>query len=162
MPQNIADTLLAYGGITSADFPQILGANPFHADPSGRSAPDPDHYECVEQLSYVPGQPNIESFGISNAYTSSATNTTSHQYSVRLAIAGTWLYQSLKGSDTWTWSHSSSATNTSTSQSTEQVSLHQPTAGYTGSTLVFVYVDKVYKTILFSFVPPSVPTARCQ
>lgn len=162
MPANIAADLYAYGGITAADFPQILGADPYAYDPSGAAQPAPDYFECVEQLYYIPGLPNIEGYRVSNTYASANTNAVSHSYTVRLALSGTWLSQKINASDSWTWSHSSATTNTSTSSVSEQVTLRQPSAGYAGPTVVYVYVDKVYKTLMYSFLPPLTPTAYCQ
>jgi hypothetical protein len=52
--------------------------------------------------------------------------------------------------------------NTATSTSTARVNLHQPSASYTGTTILFVYVDKIYKTLMYSFLPPLTSNAYCQ
>lgn len=161
MPQNMAADLLTWGNITQADYLQILAADPYAHDPDGDLPPDPLHYECIEQIQYSPGNPDVLGFSISNTYSSQLTATVSHTYTKKLAITGTWLYQKLGGSDQWTWSNSSSSSNTSTSSVSMSVNLHQPTLGYSGPTVLNVYVDKIYKTLLYSFVPPASPNQYC-
>lgn len=161
MPQNMAADLLTYGNINPADYPQILAADPYANDPLGQAAPDPLHFECVEQLQYSPGNPDVLGFSISNTYSSQLTSAVSHSYTRKIAIAGTWLQQKLGGSDQWTWTNSSSSSNTSTSSVAMSVNLHQPTVSYQGPTILNVYVDKIYKTLMYSFVPPTVPNQYC-
>lgn len=160
-PANIRNQLSAHG-ITAADIPQLLAVDPYAYDPSGSSQPDPVRFECVSQMYYIPGNPNTQTNLISNTYTSAHTDAAAHNYSVKLALAGTWLHQKLNASNTWSWSDSSSTTNTSTSSVSMQVSLHQPSQGYLGPTIVYAYVDKIYKTLMYSFLAPTVPNSYCQ
>ena len=67
----------------------------------------------------------------------------------------------LKDGTSWTWENSSSATNTATNKAAQALTLHKPSATYAGPTLVYVYIDKIYKTEMFSYLPPLVSTAKC-
>ena len=99
---------------------------------------------------------------MANTYSSSNTTTVSNDYSVKLTLTGTILFGKFNASDTWTWRNSSSTANSVTQGASQKVTLRQPTSAYVGPTVVYVYVDMIYKTLLYSFEPPVVPNASCQ
>ncbi len=161
MPTNVMDTLRNWAGITEADYPQILAASPFAFDPGGLGSPAPEHYECIETLYYVPGLGGSVSFSIGNSYNSTVSTSTEHTYSVQLELSGTVLVGKFNATDKWTWSNGSSTSNYSGNSSTLSVNLAQPSAAYLGPTVLYVYVDKIYKTLMYSFIGPANPNAYC-
>jgi hypothetical protein len=163
MPPDVANTLALFG-ITPNVYPALLDSNPFSGDLGGFSVPSPDRYECVQQVYYIPGLPNMLGFQIANTYSSATTRTTSHSYTVRLDVAGTFLDGAFKmtAGDAWTWSNSSATTNATTNKSSVKLNLRQPNLAYRGPTILNVYIDKVYKTLMYSFVLPAAGTAKCQ
>jgi hypothetical protein len=161
MPQNVSRDLGAWG-VFPTDYTEMLKADPYAYDPAGIAQPASQRFECVEQLYYLPGLPNHITYSMSNSYSSTVTTGTSHTYKVKLGLEGTILSQKFSADNSWTWENSSSTANTSSTATTARLYLNQPSASYTGSTVLYVYVDKVYKTFLYSFHPPSAPTALCQ
>jgi hypothetical protein len=153
MPPNVAATLSQHG-IGAPDYQQILQADPFSADPTGRGKPDPTRFVVMTVLPYEPiaGQ---YTYKTNNNYTSSTTTQTSVNYTVGATVSATIIGQQLKVSDSFTWGDSSS--NKVSTQTTENatVGISMPSSAYTGPTDLYVYVDTVYKTFFFSFLSPS-------
>ena len=76
-------------------------------------------------------------------------------YTTSVTVSGTASFVGLfKASMTattgMTFSHSTSQRNTTGSSTTQSFTLTQPPYGYAGPTIVRVYLDKVWKTFVFS------------
>src|SRR6266480_428194 len=153
MPSNVASTLSQHG-ITAQDYMQILNADPFANNPNGQGKPDPARFAQLTVLPYEPisGQ---YTWKTGNNYTSSTTNASNVSYSVGATVSTSVIQQSLKISDKFTWGNSSSQKNTVGSSQTETFVLAMPSSTYSGPTDLYVYVDTIYKTFLFSFFDPS-------
>lgn len=161
MPSGVQTQLAGYG-ITSADYPTMLSADPFA---NGATTIDPSRYAPLNMTfpyepPLNPGDPSTTtSFTAAFSSTSTTSTTTTHQYSVSASVSGglnftsLW-HSSLKIDNTWTWTHTNfRSTSTGTSESAS-VTVGGPSYGYTGPTSIAVYYDKIYKTFLFApFVP---------
>ena len=146
----VRDTLQRHG-ITEADYPQILSVDPFAYDPTGTSTPDPTRFVLVDTY---PFEYLHDTFNrtTNNNYTSTTTDTSKVTYWVGISATTGILFTKLKISDQFTWSSESKNTNTAATSDTETFFLTMPTVEYTGPTNLYLYVDKIYKTFMTSFV----------
>jgi hypothetical protein len=160
MPPGVKARLDAYG-ITTADYAEILKADPFAL---GNVPVDPARYTALNTT--FPYEPPFASgdtsptlttavtYSTANTTTSSSTN----EYSVGMTATGTvnlplLLKTALKIDNSWTWTDATSHTTAVGSTESASVSIGGPAFGYTGPTDVAVYYDRLYKTFLFTFVP---------
>ena len=155
-PSQCAATLnfLSSVGITSADYPSILGANPF-AYPNAPPTPDPRRYVRIDSLSYLPdptGRTVV--YTENNSTTITNSETTSYGYSVAAGLSASYDGTSLRTPDTFTFGSSSTTSNRTGSTNSSAFSLSMPSFEYTGPNTLFVYLDTVFKTFMFSTVPP--------
>lgn len=154
MPSDVATTLSQYG-ITTKDYSQILGSDPFASDSTGTGKPDPARFTYATVYPYEPISGQF-TYALNNSYASSINQTATVNYTVGASVSPSILGQSpLKVSDTFTWGNSSSQKASTGSSETETVVLSMPSSAYTGPTDLYVYVDTIYKTFLLSFVSPS-------
>ncbi len=137
-------------GITSADYPSILGANPF-ADPNASQAPDPDRYVLIDSVVYF-ADPTATTFTYTENNSTTTTNsvTISYGYSVGAGLSPSYDGTSLKISDTLTFTSSSTRSNRTGSTNSSAFTLSMPSNAYTGPTTLFVYMDTIFKTFMFS------------
>jgi hypothetical protein len=154
MPTNVQNTLQMHG-VTSQDYDHILNSDPFAFDSSGSTRPDPDRFQYITVLPYEPTVPNSYTWSTENNYTSSDTNGESVSYTAGASWTGQVLSNELEVSGKHTWTSSSSSTNSQSGSNTQTVVLTMPSATYTGPTNMYVYVDKIYKTFMFSFLAPQ-------
>jgi hypothetical protein len=161
MPPGVQNQLASYG-ITSADYPAMLSADPFA---NGATTIDSSRYAPLNMTfpyepPLNPGDPSTTTnFTATFSSTSTSSTTTTHQYSVGASVSGgfnfasVW-HASLKIDNTWTWTHTNfRSTSTGTSESAS-VSVGGPSFGYSGPTSIAVYYDRLYNTFLFApFVP---------
>ncbi len=150
---------LAARGVTSGDFPEILKSNPFASDQAGLTRPDPARFEPVAAFNYQWNLAGYNGVGISNEYRSTTTTTSEVTYTVKASLEGEGgfldaIKGKLKLEGSFSWSHSSANTSTTSSHKAAAVTLAMPSLAYSGPPEVYVYVDKVFKTLMFSFVPP--------
>jgi hypothetical protein len=153
MPSGVAETLNEHG-ILSDEFPQILLADPFANDPSGKQRLDPGRFVLKTALPYVPTG-DTYTFGVDNNYSQTEKNSSSLSYSVGASVSGEIIGNKLKVSNTYTWTNASSQSNSSSSANSSTVSVAMPSANYAGPSDIYVYVDTVYKTFVLSFLNPS-------
>ncbi len=151
---NCASTLslLDSAGITPDDYPSILGADPY-ADPAAATqTPDVNRYVMIDAVSYI-YQPTITTFSYNENNSTTYTNstTTSYSYSVGYSSSFTVFDTGLKSSSTFTWTNESTTSNKTGSTSTSAFTLSNPSASYPGPYTLFVYMDTIYKTFMFSF-----------
>jgi hypothetical protein len=138
-------------GITPADYPNILGADPF-ADPNASPTPDASRYVRIGSVNYFPdsaASPVTHSENNSTTATNSTTST--YSYSVSSSVSGSYDGVSLKNPDIFTWTSSSTQSNKTGSTDSIPLTLSLPSSPYSGPTTLFVYLDTIYKTLLFSF-----------
>lgn len=161
MPTGVQSQLASYG-ITSADFPTMLSADPFA---NGATTIDASRYAPLNMTfpyepPLNPGDPSTSTnFTAMFSSTSTSSTTATQQYSVGVSVSGginftpLW-HASLKIDNTWTWTHTNfRSTSTGTNESAS-VTVGGPSFGYAGPTSIAVYYDRIYKTFLFApFVP---------
>jgi hypothetical protein len=147
---SVRATLERYG-VTEADYPQILSADPFAYDPPGASTPDPARFALIRTWYYEPLRDTIN-FTTNNNYTSTITDIRTVSYTE--GVTATWgpLFMQLKVSNQFTWTNESKNVNTVATSDTETLFVEMPSFQYSGPTVLYVYVDKIYKTFMVSFV----------
>jgi hypothetical protein len=142
-------------GITAADYPSIVGADPF-ADPNAPQTPDPSRYVFVTRFQYAfqPAGSSLTAM-LTNSSNAGNSQTSTYSYSVSAAPGASYDGVSLKDPGKFTWTNSSTPSNkTGSSNQSITLVLAQPSASYSGPFTLFVYVDAIYKTFMFSFAPP--------
>lgn len=162
MPSGVQSQLASYG-ITSADYPAMLSADPFA---NGATTIDSSRYAPLNttfpyEPPLNPGDPSTTTnFTASFSSTSTSSTTSTYSYSVGASVSGgigvpaMW-HASLKVDNTWTWTHTNfRSTSTGTSESAS-VSVGGPSFGYSGPTSIAVYYDRIYKTFLFAPFAPG-------
>jgi hypothetical protein len=138
---------LAANGITAADFPEILKAHPF-ADPGASPSPDPDRYVLIDSVNFLPDPTSSTyTYNLTNNHTTTNARTSSVSFNV--GFSGS--FPLLKNSHTLTYTQSSTTSNRTGSSGTSTFVLSLPSAPYSGPSTLFVYVDTIYKTFMFSF-----------
>ncbi len=150
-PALCADTLnfLNANGITAADYPQMLSVHPF-ADPSASPSPDPKRYVLIDAVNFLPDPTtSTYTYTLSNSSTITNSQTTSLSYTVELGFAST--ASILKQSNKLTFTQSSTESNRTGSSSTSSFTVSLPSAPYGGPGTLFIYLDTIYKTFMFSF-----------
>jgi len=146
-----AVNLLSSVGITSADYPSILGANPF-ADPNASPTPDPSRYVLIDSVFYLP-DPTATTFIYTENNSTTITNSQTAIYSYSVSAGASVSYDgvSLKDSTKFTWTTQSTQSNKTGSTNSSAFTLSMPSFAYSGPTTLFVYMDTIYKTFMFSF-----------
>lgn len=156
MPPGVAARLQTYG-ITTADFPNILSADPFA---NGSPAIDPARYQSVHttfpyEPPFAQGDP-VTTFKttITNANTDSNSLTKENEYTLGATVQGDTGFFSLfqteiKSEDSWTWTNSKTTGSSTSTTESASATVGGPSFGYTGPTDMGVYYDVYYKTFLF-------------
>jgi hypothetical protein len=104
----------------------------------------------------LPGDPpSITQYSLEHTIFNSSQTLDEVSYHVGFTVSGAIgftdeLKLKLEVSDTFTWGASTSSKQSATTNQSSHLHLAQPTYGYTGPTLVRVYLDKVWKTFVFS------------
>ncbi|MEX2962291.1 hypothetical protein [Microbulbifer sp. TYP-18] len=162
MPPGVTDRLEAYG-ITTADYPEILKANPL-ADPS--IPLDTNRYKSVYttfpyEPPYAANDPvSTLSFTATFGQTSSSSSSVTNQYTVGMTQSGSVGFENLftlniSQQSKWTWTDSDTRANSSGTSESASVTVGGPSFGYTGPTAMQVYYDVIYKTFAFVPIPPG-------
>jgi hypothetical protein len=149
----VKDFLMQHG-ITADDYPRMLALDPFANDAMGQGLPDPQRFEYKTVLPYEKIYTNY-GYKTNNNFTTSTTNTTESSNTVGVEVDTKSIITDLKVSGNWEWTISSSTKNTTDRSDTAIFNLSMPSAAYVGPPDLHVYVDKLYKTFLFSFVSPT-------
>jgi hypothetical protein len=154
MPSDTLD-LLTRSGITSADYPNILAADPLA---TGSSATAPRYQSAGWVVPYNPldlaGDPNpTEKLTVtSDNVTTSETGTTKDatltiSESLQPGIPG-FASAELKSTQSWEFEHSSSNEQSSEFSSSADVTIASPSAGYTGPPQIAILWDSVFHTFV--------------
>jgi hypothetical protein len=148
-PAQCTDTLafLASNGITAADYPNIIGADPF-ANPSASQVPASSRFKKLDAFSFF-GDPTTVTYTYMVNNSSTVMNSVMTSYSYKEGFSGS-LYGLSFGSSI-TFTDSSTTSNKTASSNTSMLSLTMPTTTYTGPSTLNVYEDTIYKTFMFSF-----------
>lgn len=160
MPPGVA-TALQSAGITAQDYPDILVRDPF----SGGSSPlDPQRFVSLSttfpyEPPYAPSDPvPTTTFNVSDSSAATVGTTVADTYKVGLSMSASggfldFAKATLKDTSTWEWTNKTSqSSSTGTSQSAT-VTVGGPAYGYSGPTVMQVYLDSMYHTFAFVIVP---------
>lgn len=138
---------LSSAGITSSDYPQILGADPF-ANPAASQTPAAGRFVLIDSVNFLPDPTtSTVAYTLNNSSTITNSSTVGYSYSVNAGIS----IAALKAGNTMTWTNSSTQSNRTGSSSSSTFTLSLPSSPYSGPSTLFVYIDTIYKTFLFSF-----------
>jgi hypothetical protein len=149
---------LSSAGLTQADYQEILAAHPF-ADPNASPIADPKRYVLIDSVNFIP-DPVTSTYSYTESNSSTTTNsvTTSvaFRYGAGLDLQTTdpvtkKVVAAMKVENTLTLSMSSTESNRTGDSNTGSFTLSLPSAPYGGPSTVFVYLDTIYKTFMFSF-----------
>jgi hypothetical protein len=166
MPANIS-TALSNAGISTSDYADILARDPLA---NGANTLDPARFAPVNTtFPYEPPYTSTDPVPtITTNITDSSTQTVGTEvddtYKVGLSVSTTGDYlefakATLKDTASWEWTNKSSTSNSTGTVQTASVTVGGPAFGYTGPTLMEVYIDTVYHTFAFAVVPVQAPEA---
>jgi hypothetical protein len=156
MPSDVAGTLAQYG-VTTADYPQILGCNPFSA---GGTTIDPNRFlQCTMTFPYEPLTPTdpvqLTSYNLSDSVNNTTTTQVSVSYGVTFTTSGgadAVVNASLKASESLQITASATQTTVQSSTQSATVTIGNPSSAYDGPTDVLVYWDTIFGTFMYAFV----------
>ncbi|HLX84384.1 MAG TPA: carboxypeptidase-like regulatory domain-containing protein [Terriglobales bacterium] len=155
-----AIALLAGAQISSAEYPQILQTDPLVSN----TDVDPSQYDAKRYVAlrlsdlpyqYTPGAPS-HALNLTDSLTSTLTSDEKKSYEVDSSVTagGDALGLKIKDSTKWTWTYETSNERSSGTSSSALANFGLPTADMgTGKRFVQVYLDTIYRTFTFAFVP---------
>jgi hypothetical protein len=157
MPPGLTQRLQSYG-ITTADFPEILKADPFA---NGSALIDSRRYQSLNttfpyEPPFAQGDPATTfRFNASYSSTASTSSSTQNETTVGVSVSGdvgfTSLFKtSVKAEGKWTWTSTETKGSSSGTSESATVTVGGPAFGYTGPTDMAVYYDAIYKTFMFA------------
>ncbi|HUS08605.1 MAG TPA: hypothetical protein VMZ52_20030 [Bryobacteraceae bacterium] len=156
MPPGVVQRLQA-NGITPADYPEILRANPMANNPL---IVDGKRYLSLfttfpYQPPFAKGDP-VTTFSatLSSSATETTTQTLEKEYKVGMKLSAEGGFPGLaklklSSESEWTWSNKSSNQVSGGTAESAKVTVGGPSFGYTGPTDIMVFYDRLYKTFLF-------------
>lgn len=160
MPTNISSAL-SMAGISPSDYKDILAR-----DPLANGSNTLDSARFVPINTTFPYEPPYASTDpvptITTNITDSSTQTVGSEvddtYKVGLSVSTSGNYldfakASLKDTASWEWTNKSSISNSTGTVQTASVTVGGPAFGYTGPTLMELYIDTIYHTFAFAVVP---------
>jgi hypothetical protein len=157
MPPGVKARLDFYG-ITTADYAEILEANPWR---NGPIPIDPQRYVSLHttfpyEPPFAPGDPSPTlSFTSTYSNTSSTLSSRTNEYSAGVSYEAGLSFISLfeakaKVAGQWTWTDTDSSGSSTGTSEAATVTIGGPAFGYTGPTDMGVYYDLLYKTFMFA------------
>ncbi len=173
-PDGTEDDLQTNFGIFPSEYPKILTATGYGYDYvnqiatvpgfsewvytwKGNWRPDPNRFQYFGHIDYTPTFPGSSGTTISVETSSSSEIDHSTSYSVSAEVTGSTgfggLGVALAASSSWTWTNNSSVTTSYGSGAISGFSVNRPQAGYDGPQNVFVFVDRLYQSFMFSYCP---------
>jgi len=156
MPPGVAQRLQA-AGITPADYPDILRANPMANNPL---LIDSKRYQSLfttfpYQPPFAKGDP-VTTFSatLTSSSAQSTTQIAEKEYKVGMKLSAEGGFPGLAklklvSESEWTWTNKGSNQVSSGTTETAKVTVGGPSFGYTGPTDMMVFYDTIYKTFLF-------------
>ncbi len=162
MPDGVAKNLKA-AGITAQEYPTILARDPLNA---GSVNLDPSRFVPLNitfpyEPPLQPGDPvTTMSTTLSSSDSSTQGSTVQDSYKIGITLSGGPNFlgiagATLKDTQSWEWTNSTSQSFTSGSNQSASVTIAGPAYGYTGSTVIEVFLDTIYNTFAFSLVQPN-------
>lgn len=156
MPPGVAQRLQA-NGITPADYPDILKANPMANNPLLVDAKRylPLFTTFPYQPPFAQGDPvTLFSATLSSSSTQTSTQSAEKEYKVGMKLSAEGGFPvvakvKLSSESEWTWTNKSSNSVSGGTSESAKVTVGGPSFGYTGPTDIMVYYDTVYRTFLF-------------
>jgi hypothetical protein len=162
MPGGVLSALQS-AGITPNDYPDILSHDPFT---NGSATLDPSRFVSLNTT--FPYEPPLNAsdpvptitLNVSDSSTSGVGSEIDETYKVGLSqsFSGSYLeYFKATMKDTLTWEWTNKSVSSSSAGTSESASLivGGPAYGYSGPTVMQVYLDTLYKTFAFVVVQPS-------
>jgi hypothetical protein len=160
MPAPIAAALQT-ANIIAADYPDILARDPLA---NGSAILDANRYIALNTtFPYEPPYASTDpvptiTTNISDSSTSTTGSAVEDTYKVGLTISATggfldFAKATLKDTASWEWTNKSSVSSASGTSQSASVTVGGPAFGYTGPTVLRVYVDTIYHTFAFAVVP---------
>jgi hypothetical protein len=152
---------------TDDDFQQILQLNPFAIQSS--TAIDPERYKILSQTVPFSPQTSPDSpIGTASGYfeTSNATTQISSvtvKTEQKVGVSGDISIFKAGATEKWTWTQKSTLQEKTATGQKSAYAITQPAYGYTGSQVVFVYLDTAFNTFLFDCMNAgiaSIPTIK--
>ncbi len=164
MPPGVAQRL-AYYGITTADYAEILEADPY----AYGAVPVSSRYVSLNttfpyEPPYAPGDP-VPTLNFTATY--SSTDTSGSEVVNEYTSGVTWeggldfislVQAKLKVESKWTWTDTKSLSTATGTEESASVTIGGPAFGYTGPTDMGVYYDLLYKSFLFVPIDGAPPT----
>lgn len=143
-------------GMTQRDLKELLKADPLANGSQPNAFLDPRRFEYVATFPYRPvlrpgDVPSTQPYSVARRTANSTTEASSVSFSVDFEIKGGFSFLGLIGT-LWKVNESGTITSSSSMRLSTQgdqsstLTVGQPGYGYTGPTVMRVYVDKTYKT----------------
>jgi len=149
--------LLAGWNVTPDVFPDILAADPFWDPNNQPTTIDPNRYKPAQPLASVNYAPNQANPTIqvqdTNNLTSTNSVTVSDSHSVSFSVFGSFGAK-LNNSNKVTFTNESTTVNKTGTTDSSTFVISMPTAPDSEPGSLSIYVDTIYKTFMFSFIPP--------
>jgi hypothetical protein len=152
----VADELAA-AGITSADYAGILGFDPFA---NGATTIDTKRYVFMRSLPYQPParadqQLTTTTFQMEKTTSASSISSFTKTHSVSVTASGaasflTFVNANFSTTSTWTTTYDNAFSKTSGSSMSATADIMQPEFGYTGPVYLYVYLDTLFNTYMFT------------
>lgn len=160
--------LLASAGITEADFPAILAADPFAR---GATAIDPNRFvQTTTTLPYIPPYSAADAvptwtYQQKGETVAAAATKVENETAVGLSIEASVDFaglakSSLKVADTFKWTASNTRGRSEGANQSASVTVGGPAFGYTGPIDIAVYWDTLYNSFMFAPAPDLTVTAQ--
>ena len=164
MPERVRMDL-DFWGITPDEYSKLLAADPLFTGTTPNMTMNPERYKQVGVYPYLPpfaeggSEASTQTFSVENSRTDTTTRDYDFDTSVGLGvtIGGNFgvVETKLTVSGSWTWTNSSSTSRSTETESTDSFTVGQPAFGYSGPTLLRVYLDKVFGTYAFTLDYPQ-------
>lgn len=166
MPDGVR-AALAGAGVTAADYPTILAADPFA---TGATTIDPARFvRTPTSIPYIPPYGPTDpvatwSFNQKSETVASTTSKAEHEYSVGIGVGASTdlvgLFKAeLKTTTSFKWTSTNTMGRSAGASESANLVVGGPGYGYGGPTEIDVYWDTLYKTFMFAFAPPREATA---
>jgi hypothetical protein len=163
MPPGVAQRLRAHG-ITPADYPEILKANPFA---NGAARINTARFVSLHttfpyEPPFAQGDPPTTFKAVLETVTTTSTSSTvQNDYTVGVTVSGSANFLSLfkasvKSDNSWTWTNANTRSASTAVKESASVTVGGPSFGYTGPTDIAVYYDTLFKTFLFAPITDSI------
>jgi len=144
--------LISQYGFVQTDFEQICALNPFSTNPPTATTA---RFTFITSFPFEPASPgdsNLVGQEITLESSTTTTNTTEQSTSLEVGITAS---AGLEGvgistSASWEWTYTTEQSSSSGTTQTASAYVVGPGSTYTGPEEIYVYIDSVYQTFMFS------------